>query len=151
MRKHLTPAVLVLAVALGLTACSSDSSDSKSSSDTNGSAKAPVTLGGTVNNKGTKDISGDGASTELKAELDNFYIEPTFVKVAAGQKIKIELENEGSVAHTFTSPKLGVDKEVPPGEDATVEVTVPANGNAPFFCRFHRDNGMQGAMFTAAG
>jgi plastocyanin len=103
-----------------------------------------------VNNKGTKDISTKGASTEIEVEADDFYFEPTFIKVAPGQKIKVELKNEGSVAHTFTSTTLGVDQEVQPDSKATVEVTVPMSGDADFFCRFHKDNGMQGAMFTTS-
>lgn len=148
MPKALSAAILALCVTIGLAACSSDSSsDAKEPS----SSKAPVTLSGKVNNKGTKDISGDGASTEIELEADNFYFEPTFIKVAPGQKVKVELENEGSVAHTFTSKALGVDEEVQPGAKATVEVTAPDSGNSAFFCRFHRDNGMQGALFTTTG
>jgi plastocyanin len=154
MSKPLAITAVTVAALLGLAACSSDSKDSKSTdnstSTTKGAAKAPVTLNGTVNNKGTKDISTKGASTEIEVELDDFYFEPTFIKVAPGQKIKVELENEGSMAHTFTSSALGVDQEVAPGKKATVNVTIPTTGATPFFCRFHQSSGMQGAMFITA-
>lgn len=152
MPKALAATVLALSVALGLSACSSGSSSSSSkSSKSSSTSKPPVTLSGKVNNKGTKNVSADGASTKLEIEADDFYFNPTFVKVAPGQKIKIELKNEGSATHTFTSPTLDVDKELAPDTTATVEVTAPASGTAAFFCRFHKGSGMQGAMFTTSG
>jgi plastocyanin len=151
MSKPLAVTAVALAAVLGLAACSSDSKDSSdASTTTKAAAKNPVALSGTVNNKGTKDISAKGASTEIEVELDDFYFEPTFVKVAPGQKIKVELENEGTMVHTFTSSTLGVDQEVAPGKKATVNVTIPATGATPFFCRFHQASGMQGAMFITA-
>ena len=154
MRKLALVAALSLTVVVGLTACSSDSSDSKGSSTsstaTKAGAKAPVTLSGTVNNKGTQDISGDGASAKIEVEADDFYFNPTFIKVAPGQKITVELKNEGSVAHTFTLTALNIDKEVQPGSTAEIEVMAPASGDAAFFCRFHKDSGMQGALFVSS-
>lgn len=136
---------------LGLTACGSSSSSSgsdKSTTTTKAEAQAPVSLSGKVTNKGTKDISTKGATTSLELEAYDFYFEPTFIKVAPGQKISVELKNAGSVAHTFTAPSLGIDQEVQAGAKITVEVTVPTSGNAAFYCRFHKDSGMQGAMFV---
>jgi plastocyanin len=153
MRKLALVTVLSLSVVVGLAACSSDSSDSSgssASSTTKAAAKAPVSLSGTVNNKGTKDISADGATAKIEVEADNFYFEPTFIKAAANQKVTVELKNEGSVAHTFTLDALNIDKEVQPGQSAEVEVTAPASGDAAFYCRFHKDNGMQGALFISA-
>lgn len=111
-----------------------------------GGAKAPpVSLSGTVNNHGTKTASGS-----MEVELDDFYFGPTFIKATAGQKITIELHNEGSTAHTLTSTELGnVDEELAPDAKKTITVTAPASGSALFFCRFHRGTGMQGAVFIA--
>lgn len=150
MQKALAVTAVTLSCVLGLAACSSDSSSKSSdTSTTKKTEKAPVTLSGTVNNKGTKDISTKGATVSMELETDDFYFNPTFIKVAPGQKITLEMKNEGTVAHTFTSPSLGVDKEVPPGSKATITVTAPSSGNSAFFCRFHKDNGMQGAMFIS--
>ncbi|MGZ4737254.1 MAG: cupredoxin domain-containing protein [Acidimicrobiia bacterium] len=151
MRRVLVATALTATVVLGLTACGSGSKSSGSSTSTTKAApQAPVSLSGKVNNKGTKDISTKGSSTSVELETDDFYFNPTFIKVAPGQKIKVELKNEGSVPHTFTSPTLGVNQELQPDSNATVEVTVPASGNAEFYCRFHKDNGMQGVMFTTS-
>jgi plastocyanin len=117
------------------------------------SAKAskPVTLSGKVNNKGTKDISSK-ATASLELEADDYYFEPTFVKVKAGEKVTITLKNEGSATHTFTSTGLSIDQQVAPGKSAKFTVTVPSSGNAfQFHCNFHQSMGMQGAFYTKAG
>ena len=153
MRKILAASALIAVVALGLSACGSSSSSSsgssKSTSTTKAAASTPVTLSGTVTNKGTKDVSTKGP-TSMELELDNFYFNPTFIKAAPGQKLTLELKNEGSVPHTFTAPSLNINKELQPDSKATVTVTVPMSGTVPFFCRFHKDNGMQGAIFMTA-
>ena len=124
-------------VALVTAGCGGDDDD-------DGAAKAPpVSLSGTTNNHGTKT-----ASDSMEVELDDFYFGPTFIKAKAGQKITVELHNEGSTAHTFTTTEAGsVDEEVAPGAKKTVTITAPASGSALFFCRFHRGTGMQGAVF----
>jgi plastocyanin len=149
MSKVLSATVLTVTVVLGLSACSSGSSSSGSSSTTKAAktAAAPVTLSGKVNNKGTKNVSTKGSTATVDLDLYNFYFEPSFVKVAPGQKLTITLHNEGSVPHTFTAPSLNIDKELQPDAKTTVTVTMPMSGTVPFYCRFHKDNGMQGAMY----
>jgi len=143
--------VAVMMLMLGLAACGSDNSGS--SSDTtakadSGSSSAPVQLPGKVTNKGTKDATG---ASKLEVEADDFYFSPTFIKATPGQKLTIELKNEGSATHTFTSTELGVDKELKPDETASVDITVPTADAVAFFCRFHQSSGMQGAVFTKEG
>jgi plastocyanin len=154
MRKALAVSVVILTAVLGLAACSSDSKSSSSSttSSTTGASKkttAPVQLSGQVTNKGTKDISGKGASTDLELEADDFYFNPTFIKAAPGQKVTLEIKNEGSATHTFTSPTLNVDQEIAPDQSVKLDVTMPASGTAAWYCRFHRSSGMQGAFFMS--
>jgi plastocyanin len=158
-RRLATLVVLPAALVLGVAACGSSSGSgsggggsgggSSSTASTGGAGTAPVALQGKVTNKGTKTL--DPGATELEVEADDFYFKPTFVKAAPGQKLEIEIENEGSATHTFTSTALGVDEELSPGAKKTVEVTVPTDGAAGFFCRFHRSQGMQGAIFTVDG
>jgi plastocyanin len=112
--------------------------DNKSSSST------PVPLDGKVNNHGEKDVK-DGDSVEM--ETDDFYFGPTFIKGAAGAKVTLELQNEGKATHTFTIDSLKVDQSLAPDAKATVEVTLPASGVLNFYCKFHRNQGMQGALF----
>jgi plastocyanin len=149
MRKTLfvLAGVAILAVACG----DDDDSDGQGTAAPTGSdgasGAAPVELQGEVNNEGTEDISGD----EVEMELDDYYFGPTFLKAQPGATVHLELENEGDDTHTFTSDILGVDQEVAPGESATVDVTLPGDGAVAFYCRFHKDRGMQGAFFFNEG
>jgi plastocyanin len=113
-----------------------------------GSSDAPVKLQGTVNDKGTKDISGGGDQAHLEMELDDDYFSPTYIKAAPGATVTVELENEGDTPHTFTLDDGSVDKKLDPGAKATVEVTIPQDGPLRFSCDFHGSMGMQGAFYT---
>ena len=80
-------------------------------------------------------------------ELDDFYFEPTYIKVSPGQKIELEVKNEGSATHTFTSSDLNVDDELAPDATKTVTVTAPMTaGLTEFHCNFHSGMGMRGAF-----
>jgi plastocyanin len=127
----------VIALVLVAVATAGCGSDEKSSAP-------PVSLSGTTNNHGSKT-----ASATMEVELDDFYFGPTFIKATEGQRITIDLKNEGKSAHTFTTTELGsVDEELAPGATGTITVTAPASGSGLFFCRFHRRSGMQGAVFV---
>jgi plastocyanin len=114
-----------------------------------GSSSTPVKLSGSVNNKGTKDLSG----SSMEIELDDFYFNPTFIKGGTpGSTVTLELKNEGKQPHTFTSKALGVDERLEAGSTKTVTVTLPASGATEFHCTFHlQSNGMQGAFFFKDG
>src|SRR5262249_53363240 len=103
-----------------------------------------------VNVKGTKDIS-KSKSASIDIEADDYYFGPTFVKVQPGEKVRVELENEGNATHTFTSDSLNIDQQVPPGKKAKFTITVPDGGAFEFHCTFHQSMGMQGAFYTKAG
>jgi plastocyanin len=113
--------------------------DNKSSSST------PVSIEGKVNNHGEKDVK---AGDSIEMEADDFYFGPTFLKGPAGAAVKLELHNEGKEAHTFTIDSANIDQRLDPDASATVDVTMPASGVVVYYCQFHRDDGMQGALFT---
>jgi plastocyanin len=94
-----------------------------------------------ANDHGTKT-----ASNEIKVELDDYYFEPTVIQGKAGQKVTLELDNEGSVEHNFTLAAQNIDQTIQPGEDAKVTVTIPKSGAVSFFCKFHKSEGMAGAL-----
>jgi len=137
----LAAALLVGGLLLGGTAVAS------SSAAVPAKKKPPVKLSGKVNNEGTKKVK----SGKIEVELDDFDIKPTFIQGKPGQKVTVELKNEGSTNHTFTIDSENVDKELSPGKKAKVEVTIPDHGATNFYCRFHKSSGMQGALFTKAG
>jgi plastocyanin len=134
-------------LAIGLVACGSDSSDSSSSATTKAASSAAAggeRLSGKVNDKGTKSAVGQD---ELELEADDFYFRPTYIRVTPGQRLQVEIENEGDAAHTFTSSKLAVDDQLAPGAKKTVTVTAPMTpGLTEFHCSFHAGMGMRGAL-----
>jgi plastocyanin len=111
----------------------------------------PVNVSGKVNVKGKKDISGKSKAS-IDIEADNYYFEPTFVKVSPGEKVTVELENEGNTTHTFTSDSLNVDQSLSAGKSKKFTFTVPSDAKAfEFHCSIHQSFGMQGAVYTKAG
>ena len=111
----------------------------------------PVNVDGKVNVKGTKDISSK-KSASIEIEADDYYFNPTFVKVQPGEKVRITLKNEGNATHTFTSTGLSIDQTVAAGKSTHFTLTVPSDGTAfEFHCNFHQSMGMQGAFYTKPG
>jgi plastocyanin len=151
--------IIALFVALVAVGCAKKSPSSLTSASPEASAGAseapaaspPVTLSGTVNNHGTKDLAGGGMHATLSLEQDNFYFNPTFIKAAPGASFTVTLKNEGKVPHNFTIDSLHVDQTLQPDETKTVTFTLPSSGTVPFYCKFHKSSGMQGAFFFTAG
>jgi plastocyanin len=87
--------------------------------------------------------------SELDLELDDFYFEPTVLTGAAGETLMLHLENEGSTEHNFSVSDQGIDQDVEDGGNADVTVTFPESGTLMFFCKYHQDMGMRGALEVA--
>jgi uncharacterized cupredoxin-like copper-binding protein len=138
MRKCLTAAVAVLAaLSIGGVAAASTPAKPK-----------PPKLEGDVNNKGVGKVTGG----ETDLEADDFYFERTFIKGKAGGNVAVTINNEGATAHTFTIDAQDIDETLQPGDSIDVTVKIPSNGKAArFYCRFHEQQGMQGAFFSKAG
>ena len=112
-----------------------------------GGDEGTIQIGGqNANDHGDEDVSGESS---LEFELDDFYFEPTVLRGEAGQSLTLEAFNEGDEAHTFTSDELGVDQELGPGEEASIDITFPDSGQVVFICRFHESQGMRGAIEVA--
>jgi plastocyanin len=94
-----------------------------------------------ANDHGSKVVS-----KETEVELDDYYFEPTVIEGKAGQKVTLELKNEGQETHSFTLGSQGIDQTIGPGEDAKVTVTIPPSGAISFYCKFHKSEGMAGAL-----
>jgi len=134
---------VVLALALVATACGKDNG-------TEGSGGTITIAGQKANDKGTKDVSGaSSAELELNNEGNVYYFEPTILKGTAGQKMTLELSNEGSALHNFSVTDQNVEQDVPSGQKAEVTVTFPQSGTLVFFCKYHQTLGMVGALEVA--
>ena len=104
-----------------------------------------TTIGGVqAESHGTKDVSGETGKVEI--EMYDNYFEPTILKGKPGQKVTLELKNEGKAAHTLTISEQSIDQEVQPGDEAEVDVTFPRSGELTFVCKFHQSSGMVGAL-----
>ena len=140
-------AIVVFAAALlaVATACGGYGGGDKKKSDEGGT----ITIAGaTAESHGTKDVSGETGKVEI--EMYDDYFEPTVLEGTPGQKVTIELKNEGETAHTFTMAEQSIDQEVQPGDEAEADVTFPESGELTFVCRFHGSNGMVGALEPAS-
>jgi plastocyanin len=141
-------------VAALLVACSSsggggEASGSASASASGSGSASPtsITIGNdTANDHGEASVTG---KSSLEVEQDDFYFGPTVITGSSGQKLTVELKNEGTVAHTFTIPSMNVDVELQPDQTKDVQLTFPSSGFAEFYCRFHRSSGMVGELTVA--
>jgi plastocyanin len=129
---------LALLIALMLVAASCGGGDEGSGTITVGGDKA--------NDHGSQDVTGE---SELDMELDDFYFSPTVLNGTAGESLTLHLENEGSTEHNFSVSDQGIDQDVEDGEKADVTVTFPDSGTLVFFCKYHQDMGMRGALEVA--
>ena len=135
---------IALAVALGLVSmvlvagCGGGDDESSEGGTTNiGDVSA--------NDHGSKDVSGE---SKVEVELDDDYFEPTVLEGKAGERVTLELKNEGSNEHNLTIDELQIDQDVEPGDETQLEVTFPDSGTLTFYCKYHRDQGMAGAFRT---
>jgi plastocyanin len=143
MRRLVLILVVLGAVASG---CAQDDPALEGEPDATTEATAPSEDSGEIeyNDHGTKSFTTE--SVDLEMELDDFYFEPTFVKLPGDATIQLTLHNEGDAAHTFTSDTLDIDQEVGPGTTKEVELPVGTETRYEFWCRFHKGQGMRGAI-----
>ncbi len=144
--------LIVAVVALGLlpllAGCGSSSSSSNGGTTETSSAGesegGTTTVGGLkANNHGTKSVESSG---KTEVELDDFYFDPTVLQGKPGEKVRLELKNEGKVEHSFTVESQGIDKDLEPGDEGEVTVTIPKSGAISFYCKYHKSSGMAGAL-----
>jgi plastocyanin len=138
---ELLAVVAVAALALGLAACGDD--DSESSEREGAEEAATIEIDGeTANNEGTEEVTGDS----VEFEEDDFYFEPTVLTGEPGQKVTLEITNEGDSEHNLTIKEQKIDEDTEPGETASVDVEIPDSGLLPFYCAFHTAQDMRGAL-----
>jgi plastocyanin len=101
----------------------------------------------TFNNHGLQDAKG---KDEFELEVDDFYFEPTFIQGNPGQKLELEIENEGKVEHNFSLEAQQIDQNIAPDGKIEVDVTFPQSGVVRFYCKFHAGQGMNGELLAGA-
>jgi plastocyanin len=143
--RWLAGALVVVALTGACGGSDDKTADQKSTTTT--APAPPVTMkvaGVTAVVRGSS-IAADG----LEVELDDNYFRPNVILGTASQQVSLELINEGKSVHNFTFGDT-VSTDIQPGAHATVRVTMPASGDAAFFCKFHKDEaGMAGALVAS--
>jgi plastocyanin len=135
---------LLLLAAAGCGSSSSSSSGGATTEESSSGGGGQKTIAGVqANDHGTKAVESSG---KTEVELDDFYFKPTVLEGKPGQKVKLELKNEGSTEHSFTIDSQGIDQDIQPGDEAEVTVTIPKSGLVSFYCKFHKSSGMAGAL-----
>jgi plastocyanin len=135
-------AITAVGVVLLAAGCGgSNTSGSGSTTGESGGGGEKTIAGVRANDHGSKNVSG-----EAEVELDDFYFEPTVLRGKPGSQVKLELRNEGSTEHNFSIDSQSIDQDVEGGEDAKVTVTFPKSGQLSFYCKYHKDMGMAGAL-----
>jgi plastocyanin len=122
------------------------SSPAGESSEREEQAGRQVKLGNvTFNDHGTQDVS---RKSSLEVEADNYYFGPTFLKGTPGQKMKLTVGNDTGTEHNFSAPAVNMDVDAPANKDTEIEVTFPQSGTLYFFCKYHRQLGMNGELLV---
>lgn len=83
---------------------------------------------------------------EFQMATGLYFFEPTIIVAPPRTQMIIEMENESVGHHTFTVPELGIDREFQAFDIQPFLLVTPGPGTYVFYCRFHADRGMRGAI-----
>lgn len=135
-RRRVLGLVTVLALALLLAACGGGGGSSNQQSST------PSTQSSTA-------TTADSGAREIEIVLDDFSFGPQEIRVKSGEKVKLVIRNEGSVAHDWYVDALDLSSPlIQPGQSATFEFTAGAAGTYEAICTEpgHEALGMVGSL-----
>lgn len=77
------------------------------------------------------------ADSEITLVIRNHRFEPSEVRVPAGKKIKLLVQNQDATPEEFESHELNREKVIAPGTKATIFVGPLRPGRYPFFGEFN--------------
>src|SRR5690242_13582703 len=107
--------LLVLAAAgCGSSSSSSSGGTTTEESSSGGGGGQKTIAGVNANDHGTKAVEDNG---KTEVEMDDYYFEPTVLQGKPGEKVTLELKNEGQSEHSFTVDSQGIDKDIQPGDE----------------------------------
>jgi plastocyanin len=139
------PALILGLIAVGglllLAGCGGDDDDEDTTSASEEASTVDID-GQTANYHETAAVSG--GSVDL--EEDDYYFEPTVLTGDAGQKVTLDITNEGDEEHNFSIDDQNIDEDTEPGESTTVKAEIPDSGVIPFYCSYHESQNMRGAL-----
>ncbi len=81
--------------------------------------------------------SAQAADPEVALRIRNHVFTPAEVRVPAGQKIKLVVDNQDDTAEEFESHELNREKMIPPKSRANILIGPLKPGSYPFFGEFN--------------
>ena len=84
----------------------------------------------------------------MEVQLNDDFFNPETITIPSGKTTTLILKNEGQKEHTFTVEKLGIDAEVQPGKEKTINVKPQNPGTYELICRYHFNSGMVGKVIV---
>lgn len=135
-RRRVLGLVTVLALALLLAACGGGNQQSSSSTSSSPAATSSTST------------TGSGVR-EIEVVLNDFTFEPAEIRVKSGERVRLVLRNEGTVAHDWYVDALSLSTPlIQPGQSATYEFTAGEAGNYKTICTEpgHEALGMVGQL-----
>ena len=88
---------------------------------------------------GASVASAQAQEAEAQLVIRDHKFEPAEIKIPAGKKVKLVIENQDATAEEFESHELNREKVVPPKGKVTVFVGPLKPGRYPFFGDFHKE------------
>jgi plastocyanin len=79
------------------------------------------------------------ADPEVSLVIKDHRFTPSEVKVKAGQKVKLIVDNQDATAEEFESHELNREKIIAPRSKATIFIGPLKPGRYPFFGEFNQD------------
>jgi plastocyanin len=80
-------------------------------------------------------------------EMTDFAFDVVGVELSAGRQATIRVTNRGAVTHDLSIPAIDVSLDYEAGHSSNLIFIVPSQpGSIEFFCKYHRDRGMQGTL-----
>jgi len=107
---------------------------------------ASMILGGAVAVLAGPATAEDVRTVEVEAK--EFAFEPSTIEAQAGERLRIELVNQGSLSHNLHIEGDGNTQTIQSDKTAAVTFTVPEDGPVKFFCNVpgHKQAGMTGQV-----
>ncbi|MEX2355723.1 MAG: cupredoxin domain-containing protein [Thermaerobacterales bacterium] len=89
-----------------------------------------------------------GQAVEERVVMGEYFFEPDSITVPADSELTLVIPNEGTLEHNFMLEEMGVDQDVPAGEERTVTFTANQAGTFTFFCNVpgHKELGQAGTL-----
>lgn len=131
-RRRVLGLVAILALALLLVACGGRSNQPSSTSSSTSSTPAASS---TTSTSATASSTATAGVREINLVFNDFMFEPQEIRVKSGERVRLVIRNNGSVAHDWYVDALNLNTPlVRAGQTATFEFTAGAPGRYQAIC-----------------